>query len=85
MCRGQFNHIHRLINLVNTHSAVDLSHRRTSLLHRLQSLVVDIRRLDRVDLLLQLRDLRCRLLKVLFLHLFPSQCGFGSCTIPTDR
>lgn len=71
-------HVHRLVDLIDTHIAVDLCHRRTGLLHRLQSLVVDIRRLDRVDLLLELRDLRRCLFEVLFLYLFPSERGFGS-------
>jgi hypothetical protein len=59
---------------------VDLRHCRTSLLHGLEGLVVDIGRFDGVDLLLELDDLRCCLLEVLFVHLFPSEGGFGNCT-----
>lgn len=73
-------HIHSLVDLVDAHSTVDLRHRCTSLLHRLQGLVVDISRFDGIDLLLELNDLRCCLLEVLFVNLFPSEGGFGSCT-----
>jgi hypothetical protein len=59
---------------------VNLRHRRTGLLHSLQGLVVDIGRFDGVDLLLKLDDLRCCLLEVLLVHLFPSEGGLGSCT-----
>lgn len=59
---------------------MDLSHRRASLFHRLESLVVDIRRFDGVDLLLELHDLRRCLFEVLLVDFFPSQGGFGSYT-----
>lgn len=58
---------------------MDLCHCRAGLLHRLQSLVVDVRGLDRVDLLLELHDLRRCLLEVLLVYLFPSEGGFGRC------
>ena len=58
---------------------MDLRHSSTSLLHRLQGLVIDIRRLDRVYLLLQLHNLRRRLLKILLQALFPSKRGLGGC------
>jgi hypothetical protein len=53
-------------------------HRLTSLLHRLQGLVVDVGRFDGVNLLLQLDDLGCCLFEILFVGLLPSECGFGS-------
>lgn len=52
--------VHLLVNCVNGKSLVNLFHRCTSLLHRLEGLIVDIRRFDRVHLLLKLNDLTRR-------------------------
>jgi hypothetical protein len=58
---------------------MDLCHGSAGRLHCVQGLLVDIRRFDRVDLLLELGDLRGCLIEVLLVDLFPSQSGFGSC------
>jgi hypothetical protein len=58
---------------------MNLLHSITSRLHSLERLVVDIRRFDRVNLLLELHDLRRGLLKVLLMLMFPSQRSFGGC------
>jgi hypothetical protein len=71
--------VHRLIDLVDRHRAMDLCHGSAGRLHRVQGLLVDIRRFDRVDLLFELGDLRGCLFEVLLVDLFPSQSGFGSC------
>lgn len=72
-------YIHRLINLVDRHRAMDLCHGSAGGLHCVQSLLVDIRRFDRVDLLFELGDLRSCLFEILLVDLLPSQGGFGSC------
>ena len=59
---------------------MNLRHSRTSSLHRLQRLLVDIRRLNRVNLLFELNDLRCRLFEVLLVDLLPAEGVFGRCT-----
>lgn len=57
---------------------MNLRHRRPSSLHGIQRLLVDIRSLDRVDLLFQLGDLGRRLFEILLMDLFPSQGRLGS-------
>ena len=56
---------------------MDLVHGRACRLHRLQSLLVDIRRFDGVDLLFQLGDLCRRLFEVLLMDLFPSESSLS--------
>jgi hypothetical protein len=55
--RGVKN-VHGLIHNIDIQLPMNLLHGLPSLLHRRQRLTIDIRRLDRVDLLLQRRDLR---------------------------
>lgn len=57
---GAQENVHLLVNCVNGKSLVNLFHRRTSLLHRLERLIVDIGRFDRVHLLLELDNLTRR-------------------------
>lgn len=58
---------------------MDLCHGVAGLLHRVQRLLVDVGSLDRIDLLLELRDLRLRRLEVLLVELLPSESGLGDC------
>jgi hypothetical protein len=48
------------------------------IVHGIQRFLVDVGRLDRVHLLLELDDLVLRLFEVFLVKLLPSQGGFGS-------
>lgn len=65
--------IHSLIHNIDIQLAMNLLHSLSSLLHRRQRLTIDIRRLDRVDLLLQRRDLRQGLVERVFMLLLALQ------------
>ena len=56
---------------------MDLFHSGAGLLHCSQGLVVDIRGFDGVYLLLELHNLSCCLLEILFVDLFASEGVFG--------
>lgn len=74
-----FNNIHCLVNLINIEFAMDLLHSLARALHSRKSLSVDIRRLDRVYLLLQGRYLGGRLFKSMLMLLLSSQGSLGRC------
>ena len=63
-------HVHGLVHLLGRQLAVDVLHGLAGALHGRQGLAVDVGRLDGVDLLLQRRYLRHRLLQVVFMGLF---------------
>jgi len=67
--RARHAGVHCLVHNVDRELPMDLLHSLSSLLHRRKRLSVDIRRLDRVDLLLQCRDLSQRLVQSMFVLL----------------
>jgi hypothetical protein len=70
--RESVSNVHRLVDILEPHFTMDLLHSRTGLLHRGQSLVVNVRGFDGVYLLLELHDLCRGLLEILLVDLFPS-------------
>lgn len=63
---------------------MNLCHGRTSRLHRIQSLLVDIRRFYGVNLLFELGNLRRRLFKVLLVDLLPPKSRFRNSCLPVS-
>ena len=55
--------VHSLVDFVNCKPSMDLLHSCASIFHGIQSLLIDIRRFDRIYLLLDLRRLCRGLLK----------------------
>lgn len=61
---------------------MNLGHGRSGRLHCIQSLLVDIRRFDGINLLFELGNLRRRLFKVLLVDFFPPKSRFrNSCLL----
>lgn len=73
--------VHGLVDLLDRQSTVNLLHGLAGLLHRLERLLVDVGRFDRVDLLLERRDLSRGLFEgmfVLFLSFQRRSCRYIS-------
>ena len=63
--------VHSLVDLVDGEAAVYLLHGRAGILHRVQRLLIDIRRLYAVNLALERHDLTSRLLERMLKLLLP--------------
>ena len=63
--------LHGLVHLVDRQAAVNLLHGLLCVLHSVQSLLVDVRRLDRGDFALDGQHLRLGLLELVFVVLLP--------------
>ena len=71
-------HVHDVVHLVDAQIAVDVLHGLTRAAHRGERLLVDVGRLDRVDLVLEHGDLVGRLLERVLVRLLALQRGFCS-------
>lgn len=71
---------HCLVHFVDSETAMDLLHCRAGVLHGIKSLLVNICRLDAVNLALECHYLSSGLVKGVLKLFLPSECGFRSCT-----
>lgn len=74
--------VHYIVDLVDCETGVDLLHGRASVLHRIQRLLINIRRLDAINLLLERHDLGARLLEGMLKLFLPPQCRLCRYAIP---
>ena len=72
--------VHDVVDLLDAEVAVDVLHGLAGVAHGVERLLVDVGRLDRVDLVLEHGDLVRRLLEGVLVRLLSFQSGSGGCS-----